>query len=110
MVIARDETAASSLSDVHAAPSFETFCAVIWLSGEYRMLPAPPVTVGHSRPASEMGLPVCTETATGRAITAASVTIELMRMLNVMGTLYLTLMYFRRLCAPTSAAKTAPVL
>ena len=70
--MARDEAAASSLSDVHAPPSRATFCALIWPSGEYRMLPDAPVTVGHSSVAGAGALPDCTATATGTASTAAS--------------------------------------
>jgi hypothetical protein len=45
-VIARDETAASSFSDVHAAPSLATFCALIWLSGSTHVAGS----AGHRRP------------------------------------------------------------
>src|SRR5436853_408587 len=81
--IARDEAAASSFSDIHAAPSRVTFCGVICASGEYRMLPAAPVTVGQSR------LPVAslrdwTETTTGATSTAATATTALERMINLM--------------------------
>lgn len=34
-------------SDIHAAPNFVTFCALICVSEEYRVLPESPPTVDH---------------------------------------------------------------
>jgi hypothetical protein len=73
--IVRAPAGVSNFCDVHAPPSFATFCVLIWLSDEYRVFPQSPLTAGHCVPARRPSSPDCTATVVGTMNAHATATI-----------------------------------